>query len=105
VTFRRNAIYSCFGADSTGIPTANTASITASLTTFKAVVTVHAPPGTMVFGELTQSGCLRLKFFSFRVGALGVGTGTVTDLRITNDAFVSFSDTVGEFQLTPEVIF
>jgi hypothetical protein len=105
VNFRRNAIYSCFGADGTGIPTANTASITASLTTIKAVVTVVAPPGTTVFGELTQSGCLRLKFFSFRVPASGVGTGTVTDLRVTNDAFVSFSDTVGEFQLTPEVMF
>jgi hypothetical protein len=48
---------------------------------------------------------LRLKFFTFTVPASGVGTTTVTDTRITNDAFVSFSDTVGDFQLTPEVVF
>jgi hypothetical protein len=105
VNFRRNAIFTCFGADGTGTPTANTANITASLTTVTAVVTVHAPPGTTVFGELTQSGCLRLKFFTFTVPASSVGTATVTDLRISNDAFVSFSDTVGDFQITPEVVF
>jgi hypothetical protein len=105
VVFRRNAIFTCFGADNTGTPTANTANITASLTTVTAVVTVNARPGTMVFGELTQSGCLRLKFFTFTVPASGVGTATVTDLRISNDAFVSFSDTVGDFQITPEVVF
>jgi hypothetical protein len=105
VNFRRNAIYSCFGADNTGTPTANTANITASFTTVRAVVTVHAPAGTTVFGELTQSGCVRLKFFSFTVPASGVGTATVTDFRISNDAFVSFSDTLGEFQVTPDVVF
>jgi hypothetical protein len=105
VNFRRNAIFTCFGADGTGIRTANTANITATLTTVKAVVTVHAPPGTMVFGELTQSGCVRLKFFTFTVPASGVGIATVTDLRISADAFVSFSDTVGEFQISPEVVF
>lgn len=105
VNFRRNAIFTCFGADGTGTPTANTANITASFTTVTAVVTVHAPAGTTVFGELTQSGCLRLKFFTFTVLASGVGTATVTDLRISNDAFVSFSDTVGDFQITPEVVF
>jgi hypothetical protein len=105
VNFRRNAIFTCFGADGTGIPTANAANITASPTTVTAVVTVHAPPFTSVFGELTQSGCTRLKFFSFTVGASGVGTTTVTDFRIAPDAFVSFSDTAGDFQITPEVIF
>jgi hypothetical protein len=105
VNFRRNAIFTCFGSDGTGTPTANTANISATLTTIKAVVTVRAPAGTTVFGELTQSGCVRLKFFSFTVPASGVGTATVTDLRISNDAFVSFSDTVGDFQITPEVVF
>jgi hypothetical protein len=105
VNFRRNAIFSCFGADGTGTPTANTANISATLTTIKAVVTVHAPAGTTVFGELTQSGCVRLKFFTFTVPASGVGTATVTDLRISRDAFVSFSDTAGDFQITPEVVF
>jgi hypothetical protein len=105
VSFRRNAIFSCFGADGTGTPTANTANISATLTTIKAVVTVHARAGTTVFGELWQSGCLRPKFFSFMVPASGVGTATVTDLRVSNDAFVSFSDTIGEFQITPEVVF
>ena len=104
VTFRRNAIFTCFGADATGIATANTANITASLTTVTDVVTLHAPPGTTVFGNLTQSGCLRLKFFTFTVSASGVGTATITDLRITNDAFVFFSDTAGDFQITPEVV-
>jgi hypothetical protein len=104
VNFRRNAIFTCFGAF-TGTPTANTANITSTLTTVKAVVTVHAPPFTTVFGELTQSGCARLKFFSFTVPASGVGTATVSDLRISSDAFVSFSDTAGDYQITPEVIF
>jgi hypothetical protein len=105
VNFRRNAIFTCFGADGTGTPTANTANITASLTTVSAVVTVHAPAGTTVFGQLTQSGCLRLKFFTFRVPASGVGTATVTDSRISANAFVWFVDTVGDFQITPEVVF
>jgi hypothetical protein len=105
VNFRRNAIFTCFGADGTGTSTPNTANISATLTTIKAVVTVHARAGTTVFGELTQSGCVRLKFFSFTVPASGVGTATVTDLRISNDAFVFFSDTVGDFQITPEVVF
>jgi hypothetical protein len=105
VNFRRNAIFTCFGADGTGTPTANTANITASRTTVSAVVTVHAPAGTTVFGDLTQSGCLRLKFFTFKVGASGVGTTTVTDARISNDAFVFIEDTVGDFQITPEVVF
>jgi hypothetical protein len=104
VHFQRNALFTCFGAGG-GLPTANTASITASFATFTAVVTVHAPPGTSVFGELTQSGCLRLKFFTFIVPASGVGTTTVTDLRISNDAFVWFNDTAGDFQITPEVVF
>jgi hypothetical protein len=105
VNFRRNAIFTCFGADGTGITTANTANITAGLTTVTAVVTVHARAGTTVFGNLTQSGCLRLKFFTFVVPASGVGTATVTDLRISNDAFVFFSDTAGDFQISPEVVF
>jgi hypothetical protein len=104
VTFRRNAIFTCFGAFG-GANTANTANITASLTTVKAVVTVHARAGTTVFGQLTQSGCLRLKFFTFTVPASGVGTTTVTDLRISANAFVWFNDTVGDFQITPEVVF
>jgi hypothetical protein len=105
VNFRRNAIFTCFGALGTGTPTTNTASISATFTSIKAVVTVHAPPFTTVFGQLDQSGCVRLKFFSFTVGASGVGTTTVTDFRISNDAFVWFVDTVGEFQITPEVVF
>jgi hypothetical protein len=105
VNLRRNAIFSCFGADGTGTPTANTANITAVLATVQAVVTVHAPPGTAVFGQLVQSGCLRLKFFTFIVPASGVGTATVTDLRISNDAFVFIVDTAGDFQITPEVVF
>ena len=106
VNFRTGAIFSCInGADNTGVATANTANITATLTTVSAVVTVHALPGTSVFGELTQAGCARLKFFSFTVPASGVGTTTVTDLRITGGAFVSFSDTAGEFQITPIVSF
>jgi hypothetical protein len=104
VNFRRNALFTCFGANG-GAPTANTANITATLTTVKAVVTVHAPPFTTVFGQLDQSGCARLKFFSFTIPFSGVGTTTVTDLRISNDAFVWFNDTAGEFQITPEVVF
>jgi hypothetical protein len=104
VNFRRNALFTCFGGFG-GTPTANTASISATFTTIKAVVTVHAPPFTTVFGQLDQSGCARLKFFSFTVGASGVGTTTVTDLRISSDAFVWFNDTAGDFQITPEVVF
>jgi hypothetical protein len=105
VNFRRNAIFTCFGAGRTGTPTSNTANITATLTTVRAVVTVHARPNTTVSGQLTQSGCVRLKFFTFRVPASGIGTATVTDVRISNDAFVWFVDTVGDFEITPEVVF
>ena len=104
VFFRRNALFTCFGATG-GINTANTARITASLFTVTAVVTVHAPPGTTVSGQLTQSGCARLKFFSFSIGATGVRSFTVSDVRIRNDAFVWFNDTAGDFQITPEVFF
>jgi hypothetical protein len=103
VNFRRNALFTCFGANG-GTATPNTASITATPTLIRAVVTVRAPVGTSVFGQLTQSGCARLKFFTFRVPLGGVATVTVTDLRISNDAFVWFNDTIGEFQITPEVI-
>jgi hypothetical protein len=48
---------------------------------------------------------VRLKFFSFTVPKGGVGSTTVTDARITNDAFVFIEDTVGDFQITPEVVF
>jgi hypothetical protein len=105
VNFRRNAIFSCFGADGTGTPTANTANITANFAMIKAVVTVHAPAGTTVFGQLDQSNCSRLKFFSFTVPASGIGTTTVTDWRVSNDAFVWFNDTSGDFEITPEVLF
>jgi hypothetical protein len=105
VNFRRNAIFTCFGADGTGTATATTATITASRTAVNAVVTVHAPPGTTVFGDLTQSGCVKLQFFSFKIGASGVGSTTVTDVRVSNDAFVFIEDTVGDFQITPEVVF
>jgi hypothetical protein len=48
-----------------------------------------------------------VKSFSFTVPASGVGTTTVVDLVArdigVNDAFVWFSDTVGDFQITPEV--
>jgi hypothetical protein len=104
VNFRRNALFTCFGANG-GAATQNTANITATLTTVRAVVTVHAPAGTTVNGQLTQSGCARLKFFTFRIPAGGVATVTITDLRISRDAFVWFNDTAGDFQITPEVIF
>ena len=104
VNFRTNAIFNCLtGADNTGIPTNNTANISSSLTTVSAVVTVHAPPFTTVFGQLDQTGCARLKFFSFTVGPSGTGTTTVTDLRVTNGAFVWIVDTAGDFQITPLV--
>jgi hypothetical protein len=104
VNFRRNALFSCFGADATGIPTADTANITASFATVTAVVTVHAPPGTRVFGQLTQSGCVRLKFFTFTIGLGGVGTTTVSDLRVSNDAFAWFVTSAGGFEVSPEVL-
>jgi hypothetical protein len=105
VNFRKNALFTCFGAIGTGTPVlSNTATITATSTVVKAVVTVKARPGTIVFGQLTQSGCLKLKFFTFAIPASGVGTISVNDLRITNDAFVWFNDTAGDFQITPEVI-
>jgi hypothetical protein len=59
----------------------------------------------MVSGQLTRSGCARLKFFSFTIPASGVGTTTVTDLRIRGDALVWFKDTNGDFQITSEVRF
>jgi hypothetical protein len=109
VNFRRNAFFTCFGGFG-GTPTANTASITKVaffVTAVNATVTVHAPAGTRVFGQLVQSGCSRVKSFSFTVPASGVGTTTVVDLVArdigVNDAFVWFSDTVGDFQITPEV--
>jgi hypothetical protein len=105
VNFRRDALFSCFGADGSGTPTANTANITAGLTTITALVTVHAPPGSAVSGQLTQSGCVKLKFFTFVIGATGSGTTTVTDLRVSNMAFVWFNDTAGDFQITPTVRF
>jgi hypothetical protein len=105
VNFRKNALFTCFGANGTGTATANTAQITASLTTITAKLTVQAPAGTMVFGQLTQSGCARLKFFNFTVPPSGTGTITVTDLRISGDAFAWFNDTHGDFQITPEVVF
>lgn len=105
VNFRQNALFTCFGAGNTGTPTANTATITAGPTTITAVVTVHAPAGTMVSGQLTQSGCARLKFFSFTVPASRMATVTITDLRISRNAFVWFNDTARDFQITPEVVF
>jgi hypothetical protein len=107
VNFRQNALFTCFGANGTGTgtPTANTAELTANFTTITAKVTVHSVPGTTVSGQLTQSSCARLKFFSFTIPASGVGTTTVTDLRIRGDAFVWFNDTNGDFQITPEVRF
>jgi hypothetical protein len=104
VNFRRMALFTCFGANG-GTPTSNTANITSTLTTVKAVVTVHAPPFTTVYGQLDQSGCAKIKFFSFTIPASGVGTFTVTDLRVSRDAFVWFNDTAGDFQITPEVVF
>jgi hypothetical protein len=104
VNFRRNALFTCFGANG-GTTTANTATITASSTTITAVVTVKAPAGTQVSGQLDQSRCARLKFFSATVPASGTLTTTVTDLRISGDAFVWFNDTAGDFQITPEVVF
>jgi hypothetical protein len=105
VNLRRNALFSCFGAGATGTPTADTANITASLGTVTAVVTVHAPPGTRVFGQLTQSGCVRLKFFTLAIGPGGVGTTTVSDLRVSRDAFVWFVTSAGGFEVSPEVFF
>jgi hypothetical protein len=78
---------------------------TANFTIITAKVTVHSVPATMVSGQLTQSGCARLTFFSFTIPASGVGTTPVTDLRIRGDAFVWFNDTNGDFQITPEVRF
>ena len=104
VNFRQNAIFSCFtGSDNTGFATANTAQITTGFASVTAVVTIHALPGTTVFGQLTQSGCARLKFFTLKIPASGVGTTTVSDLRVSNDAFVWFNDTSGDFQITPDV--
>jgi hypothetical protein len=110
VNFRRNAFFTCFGGFG-GTPTANTANITIArifVVGVNATVTVHAPAGTRVFGQLVQSGCSRVKSFSFTVPASGVGTTNVVDLAARNiginDAFVWFNDTVGDFQITPEVI-
>jgi hypothetical protein len=100
--FRSNALFSCAGAVG-GIPTANTANITSTLTTVSAKVTVHAPPGTSVFGQLTQGNCLRLKFFTLSVGLSGTATTTVSDLKISNRAFVWFTNTLGQLQITPAV--
>ena len=104
VPLRRNAIFTCFGA-SGGTNTADTANITANLTTITAMVTVHSAPGTIINGQLTQSGCFRLKFFTFSIPASGVRTFTVTDLRVSNDAFVWINTTTGAFEITPEVLF
>jgi hypothetical protein len=102
VNFRRNALFTCFGAFG-GIPTADFANITSTFFTITATVTVFAPPGTAVFGQLVQSGCVRFKFFSFVVGPTGVGTTTVTDLRVSRDAFVFINTSNGQFEITPEV--
>lgn len=104
VNFRRNALFTCFGGNG-GTTTANTAAITASSSMITAVITVKAPPGTQVNGQLDQSRCARLKIFSATVPASGTLTTTVTDLRISGDAFVWFNDTAGDFQITPEVVF
>jgi hypothetical protein len=106
VNFRQGALFSCFGADGTGIAAPSTANITANATTVTAVVTVRAAPFTTIFGQLTQSGCARLKFFTVSVGASGTKTETVSDLRVSNDAFVWFvSSGGGSLQITPEVVF
>src|SRR5262245_28073479 len=63
VTFRTGALFTCLGGTG-GTATTNSADVSATFTTITAKVTVHAPAGTQVFGQLTQGGCLRLKFFT-----------------------------------------
>jgi hypothetical protein len=110
VTFRRNSLFSCSGAVD-GTATNNTANITATLTTVKAVVTVHAPPFTTVNGQLDQSNqagsCLKIKFFTLTVPLSGTGTATVTDTRFpgSNGAFVWINSFATGFEITPKVIF
>jgi hypothetical protein len=104
VNFRRNALFTCFGAAG-GIATPSTARITATATTVTAMLRIVAPPGTVISGQLDQSGCSRLKFFTTTVGITGVATLTVTDLRVSNDAFVWIVGGVAGLQITPEVIF
>jgi hypothetical protein len=103
VNFRRNALFSCFFGAVGGIPTANTANITATFFTVTATVTVFGTPGTTVFGQLVQGACARLRFFTVTVGPTGVGTTTVTDFRVSNTVFLWFNSNAGDFEITPRV--
>jgi hypothetical protein len=110
VTFRRNSLFSCSGAVD-GTATNNTANITATLTTVRAVVTVHAPPFTTFFGQLDQSNlagaCLKIRFFTVTVPLSGTAMATITDTRFpgSNGAFVWINSFATGFEITPKVIF
>jgi hypothetical protein len=102
VNFRQNALFTCNGAfGGAAVPT-DTATISSTVATVSATVRVVAPPGTFVSGQLTQGFCLRLAFFSFTVGPTGIGTTTVTDLRVSNRAFVWIVEG-GRLEITPSV--
>jgi hypothetical protein len=105
VNFRQNAIFSCFGAVG-GFPNANTANIfSPNVFTVTAIVTVTAPPGSTFFGQLTQSGCVRTKFFTVTVPfGSTTGTAVVSDLRVSNAAFVYLVGGVTGLQITPLVL-
>jgi hypothetical protein len=103
VNFRSGALFTCFGA-SGGLANGNTATISSpNFFTVTAVVTVSAPPGTVISGQLTQGGCARLKFFTFAVPATGTRTFTVSDVRVSNTAFVWIVGGVAGLQITPGV--
>jgi hypothetical protein len=103
VNFRQGALFSCFGAVG-GIPNANRANISSTALTVTAVVTVTAAPGSTFFGQLTQSGCARTKFFTVTVPfGSTTGTAVVSDLRVSNGAFVYLVGGVTGLQITPLV--
>jgi hypothetical protein len=104
VNFRQGALFSCFGAIG-GVPNANKATISSSFFTVTAVVTVTAAPGSTFFGQLTQNGCARTKFFTVTVPfGRTTGTAVVSDLRVSNAAFVYLVGGVTGLQITPLVI-
>jgi hypothetical protein len=105
VNFRQGALFSCFGAVG-GVANANRASIASTALTVTAVVTVTATPGSTFFGQLTQNGCARTKFFTVTVPfGSATGTAVVSDLRIGNAAFVYLVGGVTGLQITPLVTF
>jgi hypothetical protein len=104
VPFRQGALFTCTGALG-GVANANRATISSpNPFTVTAVVTVTGTPGSTFFGQLTQSGCLRTKFFTVTVPfGSTTGTAVVSDLRISNAAFVYLVGGVTGLQITPLV--